>query len=128
MDYPIVLLDGFGLRPMDSAAYQLLTTHAKHEVTLNAEPFDRQTGKRPEVFIYLPAVQVPSPPREEVSFAPEQQVRLTRNPYEGEVGTLVGILPGLTVMPSGLRVAAAEVRLDSGDRIVVPLANLEVLG
>jgi hypothetical protein len=126
--YPIVLLDGFGLRPMDSAAYNLLITHANREVTLNAEPFDRQTGKRPEIFIPLPVIQEPLLPREEVTFAPGQQVRLTRTPYAGEIGTLAGILPGLTTMPSGLRVAAADVRLDSGDRIVVPLANLEVLG
>ncbi len=128
MPYPIVVVDGFGLKRMDGAAFLLLTTNARREVTLNAEPFDRQTGVRPEILIPMPVTEDPPLPRDGEAFASGQPVRLTRAPNVGGVGILAALLPGLTELPSGLRAAAAEVTLDSGELIVVPLANLEVIG
>jgi len=128
MRYPILATDGFGSMPMNSAAYKLLSSNAKREVTLNAEAYDRYSGARPEVIIPLPVSQQPPAPDETKSFAPGQTVRLRRPPAAGSVGTLVTVRPGLTTLPSGLRAPAAMVKIENGETVIVPLVNLEVVG
>ena len=125
--YPIVVLDAIGRRPMNPVAYKLLSTNDKREVSLNAEAWDRFAGKRPEVVIPLPASGNITLPREVVEFLAGQTVLVTRAPYTGQTGTLNSFLPGLTVLPSGIKAQAAEIRLENGDNVVVPLVNLEVL-
>lgn len=125
---PILVTDGFGSIPMNSAAYKLLSTNAQREVTLNAEAFDRYSGARPDVFIPLPVAQEPPEPLTSETFAPGLTVRITRPPSQGAVGTIVSFPQGQTLMPSGLRVPAAEVKLESGEILLIPLVNLEVVG
>jgi hypothetical protein len=128
MRYPIVVTDGFGAMPMNAMAYRLLTTNAKREVTLNAEIYDRYSGGRPEVIIPLPVSQNPEPPADIQEFAPGRPVRMRRPPAAGSIGMLASLRPGLTILPSGLRAPAADVKLENGETIVVPLVNLEVVG
>jgi hypothetical protein len=125
--YPIIVLDGFGRRGINTAAYRLLSTSERREVTLNAEPWDRFTGYRPEVIIPLPASPETSATRETADFAPGQRVICLRAPYTGLIGTLVSLLPGLHALPNGVKTIVAEIDLEEGDRVVLPLANMNVL-
>jgi len=127
MRYPILVIDGFGNSPMNPAAFKLLLSSAKREATVNAEPYNRYTGSRPEVIIPLPINQEPTGAKEVDIFSAGQQVRIFRAPRVGEIGTIIDILPGLAVLPSGLRTQVAEVRMEDGEQ-VIPLTNLEVLG
>lgn len=126
--FPIVVTDGFGHHPMNAVAYKLLITNTKREVTLNSASYERYTGVRPEIFIPLPVSQPPPQARDTDVFSNGQQVRIRRNPNIFEVGTLTNLLSGVTEFPSGLSLPAADVLLESGQRVVVPLVNLEVLG
>jgi hypothetical protein len=128
MRYPIIVTDGFGSLPMNSAAYKLLSTNAKREVTVNAEAYDRYSGARPEVIISLPSTNNPPALREVETFVRGLQVRMRRPPAMGMIGSIVSIKPGLTTLLSGLRAPAAEVKLENGETVVAPLVNLEVVG
>jgi hypothetical protein len=128
MRYPIMLTDGFGSLPMNSAAYRLLTTNVKREATLNAENFDRYRGTLPEVIIPLPVSSEPAPPQAVTTFAAGQTVRLRRPPAAGMIGTIIVLHPGLTTLPSGLRAPAADIKLENGEQVLIPLINLEVVG
>src|SRR5215208_4851490 len=76
MRYPILVTDGFGAMPMNSAAFRLLTTNDKREATVNAEHFDRYNGNRPEVIIPLPVSGEPPEPNPFERFVVGQTVRL----------------------------------------------------
>ncbi len=125
--YPILVLEGFGRRPLNSSAYKLLSTNVQREVSLNAEIPNRQNNARPEVFIPLPISQEPPEPREAETFAPGQVVRVVYLSQPSRLGTIIQ-LQSLGTLSSGIKTSAAEVRLESGEQILAPLTNLEVLG
>ena len=63
-------------------------------------------------------------------FAAGQTVRMRRpTPSLGGIGTIVSLPAGHTLMTSGLRAfAAKKVKMETGETVVVPLVNLEVVG
>ena len=61
-------------------------------------------------------------------FAVGQQVRTRRSPHAGMIGTISVLPSGLSLLPSGLRAPAAEVKLENGESVLLPLVNLEVVG
>ena len=128
MRYPILVLDGFGALSMNSAAFKLLTTNKEREVTVNAEHFDRYSGNRPEAIIPLPVTNEPDEPKPYDAFAVGLTVRMRRPPYVGMIGTIAGLPTGLSMLQSGLRAPAADVKLENGETVTVPLVNLELVG
>ena len=127
MPFPVVVIEGFGRMEMNSAAFNLLATNERHDVVLNADHWDKYTGKRPEIMIPLPAPGNPFLPSDSGYFSVGKQVRILRKPHIGQVGKITDILPGMTVLQNGVLASAANVELESGEKVVIPLANLDVL-
>ena len=126
--FPLLVLDGFGRMPMNSAAFKLLTSNNKRDVTVNAENFDRYNGNRPEAILPL---QIPNEPNElddYVAFSVGQQVRMRHSSYAGMIGSIINLPIGTSLLASGLRASAAEVKLENNTTVLVPLVNLEVVG
>jgi len=126
MKYPIIVTDGLWPSPMNPLAFKLLTSHARREITLNAQFYDRKEGMRPEIVIPLPVSPEPKENNVE-SFAPGQKVFILRVPYAGQIGQVIQLLPEAATFPSGLRAAAAEVRLENGEQVLVPLLNMQLV-
>jgi hypothetical protein len=127
MPFPVIVIEGFGHLEMNSAAFKLLTTNERHDVVLNADPWDKYTSNRPEIIIPLPASGNPFLPSDSGVFSVGKQVRILRNPHLGQVGKIIDILPGMTALQSGVLASAANIELENGEKAVVPLANLDVL-
>jgi len=127
LNYPIILLEGFGHIPLNPQAFRLLFTSERREAAVNAEQWNRLTGVRPEVLLAIPALTATELPAEDAAFNVGQTVRVVSRPHQGKVGILAMVHPAPVSLPSGLRVLAGDVRLENGDILLVPLANLEIL-
>lgn len=124
VNFPILLTDGFGHIPMNNNAFKLLKTNEKRDITLNSN-WDSLLGDRPEVFIPLPADG--NPVLDSTEFTPGKIVRIHSEPYAGKIGAISRIRAGQTRLPNGLRAPAADIRLETGQVVLLPLANLDVL-
>lgn len=127
LPFPLIVLEGFGDIPMGSVSFKLLATNERREVTLNAEEWDRFTGKKPEVIIPLPAPEELPQPRDTFFYETGQTIRVIGSPYWGRIGRINRLLPGETLLSNGISVQAAEIKIESGNNIVLPLTNLEVV-
>ncbi|MDR3575513.1 MAG: hypothetical protein P4L50_16765 [Anaerolineaceae bacterium] len=125
LNFPVILLSGFGHMPIDSAVYKILTTNEKRDTSINSALWNPLTGDRPEVVIPLPSVGDVAP--ETDNFKSGQTVRIQGAPYNEFIGTLVQLKPGLSGLANGVRSPAALVQLENNEQVTVPLANLEVL-
>jgi hypothetical protein len=123
--FPVVVLEGIGNIPMNSAAFKLLSTSEKRDVAINAAAWDPFSGQRPEILVSLPATGKVAPEVE--TFKAGQTVKVQTPPYTGQIGTLTKLLPGLTQLSNGLRVMACEVKLENNAQVILPLMNLDVL-
>jgi hypothetical protein len=124
---PIVIIEGFGLLPINSSAFNLLITSDRREIAVKAEKLDSYANQRPEVFISLPVNQMVHEPRDATLFSPGQKVRMVRAPYQSQIGTLITLTPGLEALPNGIKTTSAEVEFENSIKVKLPLANLEVL-
>ncbi len=125
MTYPILVLEGFGRIPINSRAYRLLSTNIKREVFLSANAQNSETGERPELFISLPAEGTPV--EDVLEFDIGQTVRLVMPPHCGQIGTIEKLFAEGAELSNRLHTPAAEVRLENHQKMLCPLANLDVL-
>jgi hypothetical protein len=127
MSYPILVLDGFGPYPMNPYAFPILVTNERREAYLNAEKWDALRGTRPEIIIPLPLENYPAESHESAELIVGTSVRITRTPYCGRIGKVEKLLSGKAILPNGLSVQAAQVRLADDEVVLSPIANLEII-
>lgn len=129
LKFPVLLTEGFGQRRPTPYIYQLLHGNMGRQAAFDATMPDRWSFNRPEIMIPLPTGGATPPiPVYDQALEVGMQVRIVRAPWDGWVGEVTDIPAAPQVIDSGLRLPCAKIRLP-GDRVVlVPLANLELLG
>jgi hypothetical protein len=126
----VLLTEGFGPLRMSTSVFNLLNSFNGRGATLDAVLPDRWTARRPEVIINPTGRMINRPPRPNVNLTLNvgTTVRLTRPPYAGQVGKIINLPKMPYLLENGLRVPCAQIELITGEKVTIPLANLEVSG
>jgi hypothetical protein len=130
LDFPLLVVEGFGARGFSAPAFALLKSNAGREAWLNAVTRDRFHGKRPELIVPLPSPSTPPPaPVEGEALAVGKRVRVLRGREAGKVGTVLETSDTPVLIASGLRVRVARVMVEGGPAggMELPVANIELL-
>jgi hypothetical protein len=126
----IMLTEGFGSLRMSGLILNSLSGFAGRQATLDAVLPNRWQGRRPEVIVNPSGRGAARAVRPNVNQALQvgSSVRLTRIPHAGEVGTVVNLPKMPILLDNGLRAICAEVETVTGEKVTVPLVNIEVFG
>jgi len=127
LKFPVIAINGFGPIGMDEISFRMLHSNQGRTIALNGQPWDRELGFRPETFIHIELEEHIPVMNTLVEYEVGQIVRVNTLPYLPQTGIIEKIRPEPALLPSGIKAMAADVKLKSGQHILVPLNNLDVI-
>ncbi|MCZ6850753.1 MAG: hypothetical protein O7F17_03855 [Planctomycetota bacterium] len=126
----IIVTEGFGEIAMAERTFELLGSRAGADASVNGATQIRAGVMRPEILIPLTEesrAKAPAKGRHDGQLTRGRPVRIIRDPFFGLIGTVGELPPEPQVLGSGSRARVLEVKLDSGDSVVIPRANVELI-
>jgi transcription antitermination factor NusG len=125
LPYPVLITEGLGQVPMAAVIFELLRSYDGEMAYIRGPLKSDGRQKRPELLIF-PATRGQVTPVDRSTLLQEgTTVRVTREPYMGRVGKVKSIPNKSRLMESGIALRSAEIDLGDGERVFVPIANLE---
>jgi hypothetical protein len=127
-DFVVIITEGFGTAPMTPRTFELIAAYDGQEIAIDGTTRLRGSLTRPEVLIPLARTTA-------VRFLEEKgptidvgtNVRLLSPSYLGQMAQVTGLPRGPRTVQSGVIAPVADVQLFTGQKLRVPLVDLEVL-
>lgn len=127
----LVITEGFGEIAMAERTFKLLKSREGDDAAVNGATQIRAGVMRPEVIIPLKENElatVKEPKHTAGYLQVGTTVRIIRDPYFGQIGTVASLPPELRMLESGSRARVLEVAFGADKRVVVvPRANVELI-
>ncbi len=128
----LIVTEGFGEIAMAERTFQLLASRVGADAAVNGATQIRAGVLRPEIVIPLPeaaaGAHVVASTAGGGVLEEGTQVRIIRDPHFGVIGKVVALPAAPQVLGSGSRARVLEVQCETGDTVVVPRANVEIIG
>lgn len=126
----VIITEGFGEVALAKRTFELLHSRAGAPAAANGATQIRAGVLRPEVVIPWTGSQrgdaSPEPPAAQ-PLSLRATVRIIRDPWFGVIGTIARLPAEPVVLASGSRARVLEVETATGERLVVPRANVELI-
>ncbi|MDP8237537.1 MAG: hypothetical protein P9X24_00475 [Candidatus Hatepunaea meridiana] len=124
----LVLTEGFGDISMAHRTFDLLGENDGRGASVSGATQIRAGVIRPEVIIPS-EIEAPIMDAEKEVGGLEigQQLRVIRQPNFGNIGSLVNLPAELQELETGAKVRVLELKLDNGENIILPRANVEII-
>ncbi|MBU0495188.1 MAG: hypothetical protein KKA73_00925 [Chloroflexi bacterium] len=117
----VVILEGFGHIPMAQETFDLLASLEGREASIRGEP------DHAEVIVpRMQAGETVAPPAH-TFLEPGSTVRVVREPYMSQIGTVLAVPSRARIIETGVLVRGVEVELSGGERVFVPRTNVELV-
>jgi hypothetical protein len=125
----VIVTEGFGDIAMAERTYAMLQEFEGQEASVNGATQIRAGVMRPEIVVPLQSVpnQEKNKKFEEGQLETGRQLRVIRDPWFGMIGTVSGLPTEPHVLGSGSKARVLEVTFPSGEKAIVPRANVELI-
>lgn len=125
----IVVTEGFGQIRMAEYTFKLLKAREGEKASVSGATQIRAGVMRPEIIVCGAPKNMNVQRKDETRTWMEigDKVRIIREPYFGLIGKVSKLPPELVEIPTESKVRVLEVELETGEKVVVPRANVEIL-
>lgn len=123
----LIITEGFGEMSMSKRTLDLLKEFEGYRVAINGATQIRAGVMRPEVIIPHEYVSEEDDDEIQGGMRAGTPVRLIRQPYFGMLAKVVKLIVELQTLQTGSKVRAVEVEIETGEIVIVPRANVEII-
>jgi hypothetical protein len=126
----VIITEGFGDIAMAERTFSLLRSREGDFASVNGATQIRAGVMRPEIVIPLSEEKRTQEAESEHYgglLELGRPVRIIRDPYFGLIGEVAALPPEPQVLGSGSRARVLEVKLESGESVIIPRANVELI-
>jgi hypothetical protein len=125
----VIVTEGFGQIRMAEYTFKLLKAREGEKASVSGATQIRAGVMRPEIIICGAPKNLNVKRKDETRTWMEvgDRVRIIREPYFGLIGKVSALPPNPTEIPTESKVRILEVELETGEKVIVPRANVEIL-